>query len=317
MDDSNKNIVIEEYPYNNVWVDYGVLSSILGIHSNNPNSYNKDLALSNIIKIEKYLESIGVQKPKLIVGFQSLESNSDERRKFIQKLVKENAFVYVPIADKSGYEALHWFYMMMEMQMRFIAFTQGFPPGDKNGWRKIFIATISITDAFHSTPMLPGLNVDSYKTLGPEFKKIVEEYERSYYNNKIPLEEIYSSERKALYHYLNDFCYLHIPRITQFLFEGLTEKEKHERIKNFTESVYFQNILSADVYVNLFAVLLSKRRGYKISTSERQDLIGITEGVLFADIIYTDRRIVHLWKSRPDRNINFDIRKSGDLEKIL
>ena len=317
MSEQNNKITIKEYPYTNVWVDYGELSSILGIRSNDSKKYNKDLAHSNVIKVEKYLTGIGVQNPILIIGFQSLESNNDGRRQFIQELAKENAFVYVPIADKSGYEALHWFYMLMEMQMMFIAFTQEFPLKDKNVWKKLFIATISITDAFDSAPVLPGLNLDSYKTLGLEFKKIVEEYEVSYSDKKISLEEIYTTERDAMYNYLNKFCYTHLPRITQFLSENLTEEEKNERMNCFVRSPYFESIISADIYANLFSVLLSSKRGYTISPSERQDLIGMVEGVLFADIIYVDKRITHIWESRPDKKVCFDIRKSGDLERCL
>ena len=117
----------EVYQYNNVWIDWGGLSYILGIRSEDSAKWSVNEAKERIEKIIDFLKSEGIEDPRLFIGFQSLESNSKERRAFIQEIIDNEKVLYISLPDKSGYEAIHWLYTLMEIQARFIAYHEGLP----------------------------------------------------------------------------------------------------------------------------------------------------------------------------------------------
>lgn len=303
--------ISEIYPFNNVWIDWGVLSLILRLRSSNPQKYDMSFAKEQLAKLMIILENNEkITSPKLFIGLQSLESGSNERRKFLEKLCEETGNLYLSLPEKSGFEAIHWLYSLIEIQSLFICYSQGFP-SEKEVQLKILQSLIIEKNFNDSFKPLEHIDYKKNSILGRDFKEIVDTYKKIYKgkNGK----EIYDMERKAMYDFIEKITRSNLSRMLPSELKGKTDQETQTRIHDFIQSSYFEQINSVEAFLNAFVSLMSNTRGYEISDSERQDLLGIVEVSVFCDVGYIDKRILKTWNNRPRQDLQLDLRRSGNI----
>ncbi|MCA9383601.1 hypothetical protein KC909_04490 [Candidatus Dojkabacteria bacterium] len=297
-----------------VWIDWGGLRSMLGIDSLDPTKYSLTAAETTVDLIILILrEEYNLNSPKLILGYQQLEADNKDRKKFLHKLWRKKGFPILKIPEEFGHQYIYALYVVFETLSIFGNYHISAPLSrernlkfrqaqlDKNGFD---LGEPSAEMALHD---LLGT-----RELGEDLAKIIDVFRNEYKGKE--MEQVYDKEKVS---FLNLFKNVFVN--SKHIFTGIddletySEEKLHKYVEQFTQSEYFDSQVMASIWSNVFSAWLVKVKSGPLRTSDRGDLMGLLEIGLLADVGFVDKATLNTWENRFDQDFKLDIYKSGKL----
>jgi len=307
----------ELYPFQLVWIDWGLLSYLLKLSSNNPSNYDLNTARANLKSICPLLTAkFGITNPKLILGFQLLEAGKNERKDILIELWKEFDYPIFLMPVQTGHRLSYIGWTLLEIFDRFFHFSNNseIKPDIYKKFRQYELA-----NGYYDKLQLPDNSVlvkENAKALGSILVDTITQY-RSIYN-KSEFGKVYEIENKAYSVFFKELV-SKFPETFGIIkkLKNISDSDFPKYIQEFLESEYYETLELPKIWSNIFSSWMVKTKELALTVSDRGDLMGLLEIGLFADVGFVDKRTLNTWQKRFNKDCTLTLFSTGELSKFF